>query len=96
MIDVSFLSDAILINLVVGILAGALRSVIGWLESGEVFESRKFLLTLIRTSMLGAIIGYSSTGTPVNLFFEVFVADFTVLGLKKIEEVRTGKVPEVV
>ena len=93
MVDISvFLTEYMIINVVVGIVAGVLRSIIGYLESGEEFDYRKFGITLIRTSVIGALIAYSSIGfDPINLFFKIFFADFAITGLKKIEKVRLTK-----
>ena len=93
MIDISiYLTEYMLVNVIVGLVAGALRSLIGWLESGEDFDARKFSITLIRTSIVGALIAYSTVGfDPINLFFKIFFADFAITGLKKIEQVRVTK-----
>jgi len=89
MVDINvFLTDAMLINLIVGIVAGAIRSVVGWLQSGEDFEIRQFFLTLIRTSILGAMLSYNSPNAPIPLFFEIFFADYAITSVEKIRKVK--------
>ena len=62
-------------GLLAGILAGALRSIMGWLESEEKFDPKKFVTTLIRTCVIGASLGFASAESPVTVFFITYTSD---------------------
>lgn len=62
-------------SLVAGAFAGALRSFLGWLDSGDDFDWRLFTATSIRTVILGAMYGFNANLDPVSTFFYVFATD---------------------
>ena len=83
-----------ILTILAGAIAGVLRSIIGYIESGEPFNMKLFLYTLLRTSILGASIGYGLNQEFINVFFQVYFADTLILnkGLNKIKEkVVVGK-----
>jgi len=85
MIDPRFLC------LVSGLAAGAVRTLKGWLESGDKFDARLFCYTLMRTTIQGAAVGYGLNQDPFLAFFEVYLADdlITNRAFNKIGE-KTG------
>ena len=70
--------DIKILCLIAGILAGILRSVMGYLESTEPFNFKLFSITLVRTVILAALMGYGLNQEPVMAFFTVFFADSLV------------------
>jgi hypothetical protein len=78
------------INVLIGLFAGMLRSVIGWLESGKDFDLKLLGLTLVRTGILGVTLALASTQDPINTFLTVYFADSLISKSKDIEsEIRT-------
>ena len=80
--------DTKMFSLVAGLFAGIVRSVMGWQESGEKFDAKLFLYTMLRTALLGASIGYGLGQEPFAVFFQVYFADTLILnrGLNKAKE----------
>lgn len=64
-----------MLSLVAGISAGVVRSLMGWAESEETFKPKMMLTTLIRTAILGGMIGYGLRQDPFNAFFQTYFAD---------------------
>ena len=64
-----------ILSLVIGAFAGSLRSVMGWLQSGEPFKIRAFAETVLRTSLIGAAIGYTFSPDLAMTFFQVYFSD---------------------
>ena len=85
---------ATVIGFILGGLAGASSAVIGWLKSGEAFESRKFangVITGIISGMV-AIVAITATiagaaGDDTTLFV-LYVTTF--LGIIGIDNIRTA------
>jgi hypothetical protein len=84
--------DIKILGLLSGLLAGAVRGIMGWQESDEAFNAKLFLYTLLRTALLGASIGYGLGQEPISVFFQVYFADSLVLNkaLNKVKEKVTG------
>lgn len=62
-------------SLIAGAIAGIIRSLLGWLESDTDFNWRMFTSTIVRTTILGSMWGFSSNLDPVSSFFYVFASD---------------------
>ena len=58
-----------------GAFAGILRSFLGYLDSDKDFKWKMFTATAIRTTILGAMYGFSANLDPVSTFFYVFATD---------------------
>ena len=65
----------VLPNLLVGVAAGAIRSVMGWLDSGKPFNAKLFVSTLVKTSLIGAAMAFAMPQAPISIFFQVYFAD---------------------
>jgi len=65
-------------NLAAGMAAGALRSLMGWLESNKPFKLRLFTTTLLRSAILGAMMGFGGNQGPVLTFFAVYAGDSVI------------------
>lgn len=50
----------------------------GWLKNNAPFNGKLFFYTLVRTSIIGAMIGYGTNQDPILVFFEVYFADTIV------------------
>ena len=74
--------------LIAGVGAGVLRSVMGWLESGEPFNKRLMFMAIIRTALLGGMFGFGSDQHPIAVFFEVYFTDTIMHKSYKIEKNR--------
>ena len=77
------LNNVVVVSLIVGIFAGCLRTILGWLESKEPFDSRLFLLGLMKSSLIGGALAYASTKDPIPLFFEILAVDFSISKISK-------------
>jgi len=62
-------------SLVAGAVAGIIRSFLGYLDSDEEFDWKKFAATVIRMTVLGAMYGFNASLDPVSTFFYVFASD---------------------
>jgi hypothetical protein len=84
--------DVKMLGFLSGLMAGIVRSIMGWQESGESFNAKLFLYTMLRTAILGASIGYGLGQEPIAIFFQVYFADSLILnkGLNKAKEKATG------
>jgi len=67
--------DISIINMISGMCAGALRSIMGWTESGESFNSKLMVITVVKTAIIGASMGYVLQHHPIATFFEVYFTD---------------------
>ena len=64
-----------ILSLIAGMLAGTLRSFMGWLENTGPFNKRMFATTFLRSLILGAFTGYGLQQDPVLTFFAVYTGD---------------------
>lgn len=70
-------------SILVGIVAGIIRTIFGWAKSNESFDALKFLRTLIISTITGGIVGIY-----IQDVREVFAITFT--GTILIEEFLIG------
>ena len=85
--------DIILVALIIGIFGGALSAILGWLDSDETFNPRKFTSGIIRASIGGialAVIFPITQGTAslVLLFLATVGVD---AGANKVTNIVTSK-----
>ena len=94
----SLILDTLVIAIIVAGLGGALSAFIGWMDSDEVFDARKFSSGIIRGAIAGALLAISieveiTTRTLILLFFSALgldnVINRVVKSLKK-ESKRRG------
>ncbi|RLJ08594.1 MAG: hypothetical protein DRP12_00065 [Candidatus Aenigmatarchaeota archaeon] len=71
---------SLLTLVIVGLLAGIVRGLVGWLKSSkkEDFDCKKFGRTLVLSAVLGAILGLYWVGDPKSLFATVFLGDVVI------------------
>lgn len=74
-----------------GFVAGVVRSVMGWLESEDKFDPRRFVMTLIRAGIIGASLGFASTESPVTVFFMTYFSDSVIKGSYNVVKAKTAK-----
>lgn len=85
------------ISIIIGAAAGAIRSAVGWLESGDTFNPRLFILSLIRASIIGVTLAMAIPfENPVTLFMSVYFADTIVGKAGTLEQsLRTKKAEKI-
>lgn len=85
-------TQKILLSILVGILAGAFRVVIGWFKSGENWNGGKAVQTMIVATITGGVIGAAlQTDNLMLVFAFVFTGAVTAEDLLKgiIENQKT-------
>jgi len=61
--------------LIAGIVAGVLRSVMGWMESKKPFNPQLLVNTVFRAAICGALMAYTLNLDPMMTFFTVYMED---------------------
>jgi len=70
-----------MILIILGISGGLGAGILGWIESGEAFDSRKFSGTLIRSAITGLVGVLAFQNIPQPTIWEYAMAFITGMGI---------------
>ncbi|MDO8618362.1 MAG: hypothetical protein Q7R49_00275 [Candidatus Daviesbacteria bacterium] len=76
------IADPIILAILAGALGGLIRSIFGWAsgkDSGESFDPKKALASIIRATIGGAVIVFGITQADSSIVLSPLVAFFTAL-----------------
>jgi len=66
---------SLLLAIFAGLLGGIVRSVLGWAKTEEPFDPLKFIKSLIRAAIGGAVFGFGIGLDPISTFFAAITTD---------------------